>query len=259
MTAVASRPSVGLSGDGSCSQVGADRASGAALIEACDASPSSGRVHPAAARATATAPARPHALRRPDLIVAISAPPLVAHPVPGHANQARRIAAAVIHRPRPAPPHRWVPAIRLLCSSSVDPVAVGIWESAAVSSTGTPTHERTVSEMPFLLNQEVADYKVDVFQSSTLDYDRSLRLTLGNGDTVSMTFPASAPGDYVSIGAAFHQVQIASHRFDEMYHLLQTEKPVFFSAFETGAPAIRFVGLSTSPESVGEGLADADA
>ncbi|MFE7846666.1 hypothetical protein ACFUTX_15890 [Microbacterium sp. NPDC057407] len=41
--------------------------------------------------------------------------------------------------------------------------------------------------------------------------------------------------------------------------MLQTEKPVFFTAYELGAPAIRFAGLSTSDESVGEGLVDADA
>jgi len=113
--------------------------------------------------------------------------------------------------------------------------------------------------MPFLLNQEVDDYKVDIFQASTLNYDRQIRLSLSNGDTVSMTFPPSTPADNVTIGAAFHQVQMAAHRFDEVYHLLQTEKPVYFSAYETGTPAIRFVGLSTSSESVGEGLADSDA
>ena len=113
--------------------------------------------------------------------------------------------------------------------------------------------------MPFLLNQEVADYRVDVFQASTLDHDRSIRLTLASGDTVAVQFPAATPADNVTLGAAFHQVKMAAHRFDEVYHLLQTEKPVFFSAFETGTPAIRFVGFSTSPESVGEGLADTDA
>ncbi len=52
---------------------------------------------------------------------------------------------------------------------------------------------------------------------------------------------------------------MAAHRFDEVYHLLQTGKPVFVTAYEAGAPAIRFVGLSTSKESVGEGLVESDA
>ena len=113
--------------------------------------------------------------------------------------------------------------------------------------------------MPFLMNKEVREYKVDVFESSTLNYDRSIRLELVDGDTVAVRFPSSAAADFVNIGGAFHQVQMDRHKFDEVYHLLQTEKPVFFSAFEAGNPAIRFAGFSTSEESVGEGLADSDA
>lgn len=108
-------------------------------------------------------------------------------------------------------------------------------------------------------NQEVTSYKVDVFRAPTLDYDRQVRLGLANGATVSISFPSSPPTDYLSLGASFHQVQLPSHQFDEIVHMLQTEKPVYFTAYELGSPAIRFAGLSTSNESVGEGLADADA
>lgn len=52
---------------------------------------------------------------------------------------------------------------------------------------------------------------------------------------------------------------MAAHRFDEVYHLLQTGKPVLVTAYEAGVPAICFVGLSTSKESVGEGLVESDA
>jgi hypothetical protein len=110
--------------------------------------------------------------------------------------------------------------------------------------------------MPFLLNKEIATYKVEVFESNTLAYDRSIRLELANGHTVSIRFPSSAPTDYVNLGTSFHQVQMDAHKFDEVYHLLQTEKPVYFSAFEAGSPPIRFVGISTSDESTGEGLID---
>ncbi len=112
--------------------------------------------------------------------------------------------------------------------------------------------------MPFVWNKEIDDYKVDIFESS-LPYNRSIRLTLDDGDTVAISFPGAAPADYVNIGANFHQVQMDAHKFDEVYHLLQTEKPVFFTAYEAGTPAIRFVGLSTSKESVGEGFVDSDA
>ncbi len=81
--------------------------------------------------------------------------------------------------------------------------------------------------MPFIWNKQVTSYKVDIFQSSTLNYDRSLRLTLADpAHTVSIEFPGAAPTDYVSIGTSFSTIRISSHRFDEFYHILQTEKPV---------------------------------
>ncbi len=113
--------------------------------------------------------------------------------------------------------------------------------------------------MPFVWNKEVSNYKVDIFESSTLAHDRSIRLDLEDGDSVSVSFPTSAAGDFVTIGASFHQVQMDRHKFDEVYHLLQTENPVYFTAYEAGSPAVRFAGFSTSKESVGEGLVDSDA
>ncbi len=113
--------------------------------------------------------------------------------------------------------------------------------------------------MAFVWNKEVIDYRVDIFEANTLNYDRSIRLSLDDGDSVTVRFPSSAPTDYVDIGTSFHQVQIDAHKFDEIYHLLQTENPVFFTAYETGSPPVRFAGFSTSKESVGEGLVDADS
>lgn len=113
--------------------------------------------------------------------------------------------------------------------------------------------------MPAVWNQEVTAYRVDVFRAPTLNYDRAVSLDLADGGSVSIRFPSAPATDYVSIGASFHQIELPQHQFDEIVHLLQTEKPVFFTAYELGAPAIRFAGLSTSDESVGEGLVDADA
>lgn len=116
--------------------------------------------------------------------------------------------------------------------------------------------------MPSLWNREVEDYKVDVFQSSTLNYDRSLRLTLKatsslGAHTVSIQFPTSAPSDFINIGTNFSTIKIRQARYDEMYHILQTEKPVYFTAYEFGTT--RFAGITTDPEATGEGFKDADA
>lgn len=121
-----------------------------------------------------------------------------------------------------------------------------------------PQPQRT---MPFVWNKEVDTYTVSVFEASTLNYDRSLSLKLkaSGGDpaqTVSIRFPISAPSDNISIGSTFSTIQLPKESFDEMYHVLQTEKPVFFTAYETGSPPIRFAGLTTDPEATGEGFAD---
>lgn len=108
--------------------------------------------------------------------------------------------------------------------------------------------------MPSVWNKEVGSYEVEVFEASTLNYDRSIRLELKDGDRVSVQFPGSAPADNVNIGTSFHTVKMDAHKFDEVYHLLQTEKPVYFTAYEFGD--LRFVGFSTSEESIGEGLTD---
>jgi len=111
--------------------------------------------------------------------------------------------------------------------------------------------------MPSLFNREVQNYKVSVFESSNLSYDRSILLTLSDPDhTVSIQFPSSAPEDFVDIGTGFSTVMVDRHKFDEFYKLLQTESPLFFTAYEFGT--LRFVGLTTDPEATGEGFRDAD-
>lgn len=118
--------------------------------------------------------------------------------------------------------------------------------------------------MPSIFNREVSTYKVDVFKSSTLNYIRSIRLSLkptasAAPHTVSIQFHSSPASDWVSIGNTFSTVHMNLDRYDDMYHILQTEKPVYFTAYELGNPAIRFAGLTTDPEATGEGFRDAEA
>ena len=112
--------------------------------------------------------------------------------------------------------------------------------------------------MPSMFNKTVLEYKVDIFESNTLNYDRSIRLTLSEPThTVSIQFPSAAPSDFVSIGSSFSTVKMDRHKFDEVYHLLQTESPLFFTAYELGS--VSFVGLTTDAEATGEGFQDPDA
>jgi len=119
--------------------------------------------------------------------------------------------------------------------------------------------------MPFVFNRQIETYEVEVFESSSLNYDRAIRLDLpasgGNpAHLVSIEFPPVPPADYVNIGASFTTVQMPASRFDALYHILQTESPVFFTAYEVafGSTMLRFVGVSSDPEATGEGFRDAD-
>ncbi|MEM1398239.1 MAG: hypothetical protein AAGF58_00085 [Pseudomonadota bacterium] len=119
--------------------------------------------------------------------------------------------------------------------------------------------------MPFLTNREVESYRLSVFESSNLNYSRSISLKLkpngSNGShTVNMQFPTAAPTDFVSIGNTFSTVKLDRAKYEDTVHMLQTESPVYFNAFETeNGTVIRFAGLTTDPEFTGEGLTDADS
>ena len=119
--------------------------------------------------------------------------------------------------------------------------------------------------MPFLTNREIESYRVSVFESSTLNYTRAISLKLkpsgsAGPHSVVMEFPISAPDNFVQIGNAHSTVKLDRSKYHDAVHMLQTESPVYFSAFETvGASPVRFAGLSTDPEFTGEGTADSDS
>ena len=120
-------------------------------------------------------------------------------------------------------------------------------------------------KMPFLTNREVESYRLSVFESSTLSYARSIVLKLkptssAGEHTVNMQFPTAAPTDFVSIGNSHSTVMLDRNKYDDAVHMLQTESPVYFNAFETdNGSAIRFAGLTTDPEFTGEGFSDEDS
>jgi hypothetical protein len=118
--------------------------------------------------------------------------------------------------------------------------------------------------MPLVWNRRVDRYRVDVFASWNLNYERSILLDLAasGGDPahlVRIEFPATRPTDYVSIGTGFTTIQLSENSFDDLYHVLQTESPVFFTAYEftSSGTTVRFAGVTTDPEATGEGFRDA--
>lgn len=113
--------------------------------------------------------------------------------------------------------------------------------------------------MAALWHREVDTYKVDIFQSSTLHYERAIRLQLKTSGgqpthTVNIKFVWTVPGDYIKIGSSHSEIQMQRSHFDSLYHLLQTENPVYFTAYEYNT--IRFAGFTTDEEASGEGFKD---
>jgi hypothetical protein len=107
------------------------------------------------------------------------------------------------------------------------------------------------------INDEIERYTVDLFQDNLNDHDRAIRLTLISGHTVSVQFLPKPPADFLSITASSTTVKMPVSQYEHVYHLLQTESPVFFTALKVlGLSVAR---LSSDPEATGEGLADAGA
>ena len=128
----------------------------------------------------------------------------------------------------------------------------------------TRSHTTGGDTMPSIIHREVSTYRIDVFKSNILNYNRSIRLSLKRtatkaAHTVSIQFHSSPASDWINIGNSFSTIHINLDRYDDMYHILQTEKPVFFTAYESGNPLNQFAGLTTAPETTGEGFRDAEA
>jgi hypothetical protein len=77
---------------------------------------------------------------------------------------------------------------------------------------------------------------------------------------VSIEFPSVRSADFVNIETHLTTIQMPASRFDELYHVLQTESPLFFSAYEfpVAGTTLRFAGVTSDPEATGEGFRDAN-
>ncbi len=78
---------------------------------------------------------------------------------------------------------------------------------------------------------KVETYTVHISQNSYLPYFRSIRLRLESGGTAFLAFPKERPADWLQFkGGGLTNVFMTADQFDSVYHVLQTESPVFFTA-----------------------------
>ena len=78
---------------------------------------------------------------------------------------------------------------------------------------------------------KITSYSVYVAQNNFLTYNRVLRLKLESGNAAFIAFPPVRPVDWLIIGNAT-TVYMTLDQYADVYHVLQTEDPVFFTALK---------------------------
>jgi hypothetical protein len=110
--------------------------------------------------------------------------------------------------------------------------------------------------MPF--HERVAGYTVAQLHNDVVDYDQVIHLTLKTSGPVFIGFPEQQPTDWLTFGSdGTTTVFLQSSQFDGVYHLLQSESPVYCTALSV--LGLRAFDLTTGEEPTGEGPADHDA
>jgi hypothetical protein len=83
---------------------------------------------------------------------------------------------------------------------------------------------------------KVERYEVHIGQNNFLPYVSSIRLSLESGGTAFIGFPQIRPPDWLLFNGSSTTVYMTADEFTDVYHLLQSESPVFFTA-------LRLLGL----------------
>jgi hypothetical protein len=79
---------------------------------------------------------------------------------------------------------------------------------------------------------KIETYEVHIAQNNFLDYNRSIRLSLESGGTAFIGFPAVRPIDWLQFNGNSTVLYMTADEFTDVYHLLQSEAPVFFTAID---------------------------
>lgn len=80
--------------------------------------------------------------------------------------------------------------------------------------------------------EQIATYSVWVAQTDYLTYTRVINLRLATGTTVYIGFPETRPADWLQISPGAINIFMTADQYDNVYHMLQTEDPVFCTALD---------------------------
>lgn len=78
--------------------------------------------------------------------------------------------------------------------------------------------------------ERITSYNVRTAQTNYLTYTRMIALRLESGTTVFIGFPETRPGDWLQFSPGAITLYMTADQYDDVYHILQTEDPVFCTA-----------------------------
>jgi hypothetical protein len=82
------------------------------------------------------------------------------------------------------------------------------------------------------INERVTTYNVRVTQTNFLKYTRLILLKLESGTTVTIGFPDVRPNDWLQVDPNAITIYMTADQYGDVYHILQTEDPVFCTAID---------------------------
>jgi hypothetical protein len=106
------------------------------------------------------------------------------------------------------------------------------------------------------IQEKVTSYSVAELRNDAVKYRQVVRLTTETGHQAFIAFPEFPPDNWLTVSGATSNVYLEQDEFDRVHRLLQSENPLFFTAFNLFG---RVFNLSTTEELPGEGPADDDA
>ena len=80
------------------------------------------------------------------------------------------------------------------------------------------------------IEDTVVKYSIYVSHNDFVDVQRSIDLNLESGGMAFLHFPDNPPNDWLQFNGSCTTLYMAQDEFADVYHLLQTENPVFFTA-----------------------------
>ena len=78
--------------------------------------------------------------------------------------------------------------------------------------------------------EKIQKYEVWVSQNNYLTWVREITLKLESGAIVYIGFPPQRPADWLQFVGPDVNLFMTQDEFDQVYHVLQSENPVFFTA-----------------------------